>query len=138
MHNESYAHSHTNGAHSDSFRSNNIIDSFSIDAGHEQSKASEADGACEHHSLGSFGEGEAVDPPLDEEQFQEGDEERVHHADSEDDGVGVFHGGLHDCRVLDAGRQPLSQLRCTQMAREPRVRAVEVRIMFLTLIAPML
>ena len=38
-----------------------------------------------------FVDWKAVDPPFDEKEFKESDEERVHHADSKDDGVGILH-----------------------------------------------
>lgn len=131
-------HSHCYRRHSHSRRSKCIVDSLSIDAAHEESIASEADCSEDYHLGGGPGDWEAVDPPFDEEEFEEGDEERVHHAYAEDDSVGVLHGGLHDGGVGDGGSGPLNKWRGTQQASEPRVRKVAVRIIFLTLMAPML
>lgn len=83
-------------------------------------------------------DGETIDPPLDEEQFQKGDEEGVHHTDSEYDGIGVLHGRLHDGGIFDCGGSPLDYDVFTQMASEPRVSTVAVRMSLGTLSAPML
>lgn len=114
------------------------VDALAIDAGHEEPIGGKPDGSEEYHLVGAFGDWQAVDPPLDEEQFQEVDKEWVHHAHSEDDGVGVFHGWLEDGGVLDFGGGPLHRWRLTQMARDPRVRMVAVRIIPGTFMAPIL
>ena len=85
-----------------------------------------------------FVDWETIDPPLYEEQFKECDEEWIHHANSEDNGVGILHGWLHDGRIADGCGEPLSIWRVTHMASDPRVRKVAASIMFLTLMAPML
>lgn len=36
----------------------------------------------------------AIQPPLDEQELQEKDEQRVHHADPKNDGVGIFGDGV--------------------------------------------
>lgn len=114
------------------------VDALAIDAGHEESIGGKSDCPKPYHLGGALGDWQAVDPPLDEEQLQEVDEERVHHAYSEDDGVGVFQGGLKDGCVLDFGRGPLHRWRLTQMAKDPRVRMVAVRIIPGTFMAPIL
>lgn len=51
-----------------------VVDSLSIDAGHEEAVGCEADGADNCHFGGILGDGHVVDPPLDEEELQEVDE----------------------------------------------------------------
>ena len=92
MHNERDANGHTNRSNSDGICSQHIVDSLPVDAAHEQSITRESDCSSKHHEFGLLGVGEAVNPPLDEEEFEEGNEEGVHHTDAEYDRVGVLHG----------------------------------------------
>jgi len=115
-----------------------MVDAFSIDTAHKETVGSQSNSASEDHFVGMFGDREAVDPPLDEEELQEDDEERVHHADSEDYGVGILHGRLHDGGKTVAGGDPLGEGGLTQRRSDPRMSAVAEKIMLLTLMAPML
>lgn len=115
-----------------------IVDSLAVDAGHKEAVGCQSNRAENCNLLGVLGDRHAVDPPLDEQKLQEVDEERVHHAHSEDDGVRILQGWLEDGGMFYLGRCPLDRLIGTQMAKAPRVRMVAVQIMPGTLIAPML
>jgi hypothetical protein len=51
------------------------VDSLAIDASHEKPIGSKSDGPKHHHLSGSLGNWQAVNPPFDEQKFQEVDEQ---------------------------------------------------------------
>lgn len=107
LHDHVDADGHADGCDEAGCLHNLIVDPLAVDAGDEEAVGCQSDCANDGHPLGVFGVGEAVDPPLDEEQLQEVDEEGVHHADPEDYSVGVLEGRLQDSRIRDLGGCPL-------------------------------